>query len=459
MGGKGGRYGGTGLKIQHGPCYYLLRWGTETGVSLDCEKLDRALAYSVIVASPYSVLRMRSSEQLNNLYSQISFPRRTTRTYGAPKRKGATMYDRQERLDHLVWDKNDDDWEQSLDLMRLQSTCRRVENLAGQHFGTPATLVLPLVLGGFNMLYRIRLEGASTDVMVRRPGTSLVPFPEEKTKQEAATANYIAENTEIPVPRHLFCGHDPLLGAFVIMQRVEHRQSMSDRLTTPNDGRSVTHRLDPNVPDATLEDLWTQTARCLVQLAHLTFPRIGALVEENGSYDVAGRPITHNMTDMIRLANVPRAVLPREGTTYQTADEWYTALAEMHLAQLLFQHNDVVSSADDCRNKWVARQIFRRLAKQGRLSVFGFAEDDWSAQSSSRAMASARLSPAPAGSGAFRLWGDDLRTGNILLSDSGKIAAMVDWEFAYAAPTQFILDPPWWLLLDRAETWPTGMDN
>jgi len=164
------------------------------------------------------------------------------------------------------------------------------------------------------------------------------------------------------------------------------------------------------------------------------------------------------MTDMVRLANIPRAVLPPEGKTYGTADEWYVALAEIHIAQLIFQHNDLVLSEDDCRNKYVARQIFRRLAKQGRLSTFGFAEDDWSAQTS-KIMPSTTLSPVPAGSHSFRLWGDDFRAGNILLNDSDNIVAVIDWEFAYAAPTQFILDPPWWLLLGLAETWSSGIDH
>ena len=240
---------------------------------------------------------------------------------------------------------------------------------------------------------------------------------------------------------------------------------MSARLTTPNDDPSVVHHLNPDVDEAALQNLWGKAASCLLQLSHLTFPRIGSLVEVEGegnvkgSYSIAGRPITHNMTDMIRLANIPRCVLPLEGTTYGTADEWYVAFAEMHLAQLVFQHNDAVESADDCRNKFVARQIFRRLAKQGGLSSFGFSEDDWSAQASKGRSGSARLSPAPDGSSAFRLWGDDLRAGNMLLSEADDLVAVIDWEFAYAAPTQFALDPPWWLLLDLAETWPSGIDD
>ncbi|KAF4975973.1 hypothetical protein FZEAL_7300 [Fusarium zealandicum] len=80
----------------------------------------------------------------------------------------------------------------------------------------------------------------------------------------------------------------------------------------------------------------------------------------------------------------------------------------MHLAQLLFQHNDLVSSEDDCRNKYVARQLFRRLAKQGRLSTLGFAQDNWSA----------------------------------------------------AVTKKFVLDPPWWLLFETPEMRrPSGVDE
>jgi hypothetical protein len=379
------------------------------------------------------------------------------------------MYAFQEELDNFVWDKTDEDAHKSLMRMRRTKTCREVERLAGALFGTQATLVSPLIVGGFNVLYRLRLAGdpPTPDVMVRLPNPSLVPFAEEKTAQETATAQFIADNTQIPVPHHLFHGLDRKLGPFVIIQYVESCGSMSARLTTPNEDLSVQHVLNPVVDETLLKDVWAKAARCLVQLSRLTFPRIGALVEVKAdsdgpkSYTIAGRPITHNMTDMVRLANIPRSVLPPEGKTYATADEWYAALAEMHLAQLVFQHNDAVQSADDCRNKYVARQVFRRLAKEGKLSSFGFAEDDWSAQS--RAIKTvdspATLCPAPEGTCNFRLWSDDFRAGNMLLNKADDLVAAIDWEFTYAAPAQFILDAPWWLLLDTAETWEEGIDD
>ncbi|KAF5714064.1 kinase-like domain-containing protein [Fusarium globosum] len=150
-------------------------------------------------------------------------------------------------------------------------------------------------------------------------------------------------------------------------------------------------------------------------------------------------------------------ILPPESQTYTGTDEWYTFLAEMHIAQLVFQHNDLVTSEDDCRNKYVSRQIFRRLARHGKLSSFGFAEDTWSSQSSR--ILPETLSPCPPNSGPFRLWGDEFRAGNVLLDDSDEIAALIDWKYTYAGPTQFILDPPWWLLLETAEMWSPDLND
>lgn len=160
------------------------------------------------------------------------------------------------------------------------------------------------------------------------------------------------------------------------------------------------------------------------------------------------------MNDAVQLAGLPRSIFPPQDKTHGTADEYYTSLAEMHLAQLVLQQNDLVTSADDCRNKYVSRQIFRRLAREGKLSTFGFREDNWSAQSRIMSIIS---SPVPLNEGSFRLYCDDLRAGNILLDDSDNIAAIIDWEFTYSAPGQFSLDPPWWLVLDSPDLWDAGI--
>lgn len=363
--------------------------------------------------------------------------------------------DRQD-YDNLAWDVNDDAWEEAQKYLRLSSTCDLVVSLVARKFGRNATLVTPLRIGGFNILYRVHVEGKSPDVMIRLPCPSLAQFPDEKTIQEAATALFLCQNTQIPVPK-LFCySRESEIGPFIILQHVENDGDMVDALAVPG--------LDPSTPPVLYEDisetqlscLYYRLACCLLQLSQHGFPRIGSLVEADGGlFVVSQRPITQNMNNMLQLANIPRSVLPPRGRTYQTADDWYVALAEMHLAQLVFQHNDLVSSTEDCRNKYVARQLFFKLAKQKKLSNFGFVEDDWSAQSTT----TSSTCPAPDGSGQFRLWCDDMRPTNFLVNQEKEIVAAIDWEFTYAAPTQFVLDPPWWLLLELPEMWSTNIDD
>ncbi|POS74666.1 phosphotransferase [Diaporthe helianthi] len=366
------------------------------------------------------------------------------------------MMSAREDSDNLAWDRSDELWEEALRQVRLSSQCRKIEAFAEKTFGKPATLVTPLIIGGFNVLYPIRLEGSSDSVLVRLPCPNQAVFPEEKTVAEAATATYVAQHTEVPVPTIFHHGVDPDIGPFMIIQDLESRRGMGQALEAPREDLNETAVLDPDISESKLKDLYFKIARCVLQLAQPTFPRIGSLAETGaGSYSVTGRPITLNMSNMVQLSNIPKSIFPPEGTTYETTDAWYVALAEMQMATLIFQHNDMISSEDDCRNKYVARQIFRRLAKQGRLASFGFAEDDWSARSQ---VTRSTLS-MPDGSGSFRLWADDFRPANIMVDDKDNIIGAIDWEFAYVGPTQFVLDAPWWLLLDVPEMWDQGIEE
>jgi hypothetical protein len=157
------------------------------------------------------------------------------------------LYDGQEELDNLVWDKNDEDSEAAQNKLRLNTFCRKVEEFVQHKFGKPAKLITPLMFGGFNVLYCIRVEGMSPDVMLRLPCPSVVQFPGEKTVYEAAIACLLAEKTQLPIPRHLFFGEDSSLGPFIVMQRQENSGSISARLTRPSETPSSPHVLDPNL--------------------------------------------------------------------------------------------------------------------------------------------------------------------------------------------------------------------
>ncbi|KAF4620086.1 hypothetical protein G7Y89_g14737 [Cudoniella acicularis] len=360
-------------------------------------------------------------------------------------------------FDYLAWDKNDEAYEESQKLFRRGSTVRKIESFMTQKFGKTATWVTPIRIGGYNNLYRMKIEGSANNVMIRLPQPNIAQFPNEKTLREAATATFIAQNTQIPVPQVLFHGLESEVGPFVIIQYVENCGSMSHALAMPNETEpTMAHMLNLDLSEEIIGSFYEKVAIHMLQLFEVSFPRIGSLVQnEDSSFTVAARPLTQNMNNMLQLANIPSSVLPPESKTYETANEWYVALAEMHIAQLVFQHNDLVTTLDDCRNKFVARQLFYKLAKEGRLSTFGFAEDDWSVQSDSQPSAL----PAPGGSHSFRLWCDDFRPSNVLLNEERDIVAVIDWEFAYVAPTQFALDPPWWLLLNVPEMWHTDIDD
>ncbi len=364
--------------------------------------------------------------------------------------------------DDVAWERSDEVWEEDMRRARRHSVCCKIEAFASKSFGSAATIVPPLVLGGFNAIYPIRIEDCSDPVIVRCPLPHQALFPEEKTLSEAATAMFLIQHTQTPIPKLLNYGVDTEIGPFLVMQDLKSRRSLCDVLAAPRESLDDTPVLRADIPESKLKDVYRELGSFLLQIAQFTFPRIGSLLETSpGVFDVLTRPTTLNMQALVHQSNIPLSILPAKHTTYPTTNTWYTALADLHLATLLFQHNDIVTSADDCRTKYIARQLFRRLAKQGRLSTFGFADDDWSAQAQSKTLTATLPAPPNSGPNAFRLWADDFRPANILVADdaSDAILGALDWEFAYAAPAQFVLDPPWWLLLQVPELWQEGLED
>jgi hypothetical protein len=247
---------------------------------------------------------------------------------------------------------------------------------------------------------------------------------------------YVAANTTIPVPHVYHYGtaaENPTgLGPFIIMDYIEHHQNMSRELLDPERAADKRPILDPNISAEKLEFLYSQTASILLQLSFLMFPRIGSLVEKEGRtfISVKGRPLIVNMNDLVVHTNAPASILPSQPCA--SASEWYRALADMHMAQLAFQRNDAVEDEGDARDKYVARQLFRKLAAERRLASDPKSDDG------------------------FTLFSEDFRPANILLDEDLRVVGVIDWEFAYAAPTQFSFDPPWWLLLEEPEHWAGG---
>ncbi|KAL3459396.1 hypothetical protein BJX64DRAFT_279197 [Aspergillus heterothallicus] len=293
--------------------------------------------------------------------------------------------------------------------------------------------------GAYNISFRMRYANANTAVIrFPLPGASM--FPEEKVRNEVATMRYISDQTSIPVPfvHHWGSKKDsPLeLSPFIIMDFINHDTNMYDALNTPGCQKEARGMLDPDISEAKLLALFSEVASILLQLSQLSLPRIGSLKQvDDFTWNVTERPLSMPMNTLIQLGSLPQSKLPT--ATFDTTSSYFESLAELHIAHLINQRNDAVHSAEDCRRKLVARYLFRKLARERRLT---------------RKLESFDKGP-------FKLWCDDFRPANILMNEKLEIVGVVDWEFTYAAPVEFSFAPPWWLLIEKPEYWHRGLDD
>ncbi|KAL1896520.1 hypothetical protein Sste5346_004554 [Sporothrix stenoceras] len=362
-----------------------------------------------------------------------------------------------EEYDDLAWDHDDglfQAWRKTLLEEDLQ---RAVAGLISKHQvrSQPIELCAPRK-GAFNIYYRLRYA-QKPDAIARFPIPAYFQYAKEKLDAEVAAMRHVADHTTIPVPfvlHHGTCEESPVgqagpMGPFVVMEWVENTGELCDVLNTPGLTLKDKPLLNPNIPEGTLSHLYGLMADVLLQLSQCTFGAIGALVETpDGTVRAGRRPMSLNMWHLGSLARVPHSVLPDVTTTYATAKDYYQALADMHLQQLSFQRNNAVDSAADARKKYIARQLFRKLAAEDRLA--GCIGTEAAEHNKT---------------GPFTLWCDDLRPANVLVNASdgvgepSAISAVIDWEFSYAAPVDFVQCPPWWLLLVAPEDWKGGLDD
>ncbi|KAG8156759.1 hypothetical protein KVR01_013364 [Diaporthe batatas] len=295
--------------------------------------------------------------------------------------------------------------------------------------------------GSYNANWRVEFEEGSAILHIPMPGRSA--FFDEKIRAEVATMKMIEARTTIPVPHIYHWGYaadNPTgLGPFIIMDYIEHERNLAD-LVLPANNPSWNinlHGMDPNASEETLLKVYRQMANIWLQLSTLEMPCIGSpsFDETSQSFKVHGRPVTENLTGMLMDGGNPRCALPAETKIFATSKEYYSALADMHLAELAFQYNGGIDSYDDCRDKYVARQLFRRLCKDA-----AFLDSDEEEEP-------------------FKLWCDDMRPSSVLLNEHNDVVGVIDWEFAYFAPASFTYDPPWWTILGKFEVWEKGLDD
>ncbi|KAJ5757623.1 uncharacterized protein N7511_006317 [Penicillium nucicola] len=353
-----------------------------------------------------------------------------------PIYKGKLMF-----FDEVLWDKGDEllaSWKSKL---FNQATINEVINLIQQHREGIAHQLFPPQKGAFNMVIRLRfVDGASTVIRLPIPGYSV--FPEEKVQREVSVMRFLERHTDIRVPHILHYGMTDQspgqLGPFIIMEYIENNADLVDALNTPGlllEDRPI---LDPDISPPRLRSVYSDMAGLMLQVAKFSFNAIGCISNNetndlDNEWVVKHRPLSINMNELVQVGGVARADLPQR--TFTSGSEYFLALAELHMVHLSSQEHDAVDSAEDCRMKYIARCLFRKLAREKRLCRFE--------------------------GGPFKLYCDDLRPANILANSNFdyKICGAIDWEFSYAAPADFVYAPPCWLLLERPEYWDKGLND
>ncbi|KAM4065466.1 phosphotransferase enzyme family protein [Hirsutella rhossiliensis] len=354
-----------------------------------------------------------------------------------------------ELYDDEAWDHGEAIFEAMRETLFNEDLYYEIARFVTKHRGGGSPMkFFPPRMGGFNFHYRIQYSDDSS-VIIRFPLPGYFQMAEEKLLAEVAAMRYIAHHTTIPVPFILHFGkadESPgKLGPFLIMEYIENSGDIIDVLRAPEYAPGEKPVLDPGIDEAKLEHMYSQIADIMLQLSKCNFSQIGCLRMRNGDDEDGGggdepaitcRPLSFNMAQLGEIGGVPYFELPSTSKTFSTSSEYYSALADMHLQHLSFQRNQAVKSSEDCRRKYIARQLFRGVAS----SKHGVGSPDTD-------------------SGPFKLWCDDFRPANILVDADHRIVGVVDWEFTYAAPAEFSYSPPWWLLLVMPEEWPAGLDD
>ncbi|BDD57632.1 hypothetical protein MAP00_002979 [Monascus purpureus] len=351
------------------------------------------------------------------------------------------VIERRMKFDDLAWEKSDNVSRSWRDNLFNEKVFREIGGFIIRHRGGPAEELFNPQKGSFNIMFRMKfLDGGSAIIRFPIPGVSM--FPEEKVQREVSVMRFIERHTSIRVPHVLHYGMtegSPAgLGPFIVMEYIENDSDLVDALNTPglqDDERCV---LDPNVPEDRLRSVYGDLADILLQLARKSFNEIGSITnQEDDEFDdewtAAYRPLTLNMNELVQLGGVFPEQLPQ--TNFRTASAYFLALADMHMIHLSMQRNDAIESAEDCRRKYLARCLFRKLAQENRLCSYD--------------------------QGPFKFFCDDFRPANVLAnSQCGfKSVGAIDWEYSYAAPVEFVHSPPSWLLLERPEYWKGGLED
>lgn len=325
-----------------------------------------------------------------------------------------------------------------------------IEKLASKYRNGDKCICVKMNNGSFNWCFKVVFDDG-TEWAVRFPVAGNVMYPEEKVRREVAVMRFMRERTLVPVPEVIAFGmaadnHDPEMGPFIIEEWIDGipLSTIMEELPRPSWGPV----LRKDISDETLYKIYRQISKILLELSMHNFDKIGApsLVEHGdgtNSWQVTSAPMTQKMNEIERGGYVRMdgktsvkynlgvllliIYLDHLSEPFQTVTEYLDSLVQQNITHLRKQRNSV-DDTDDARRKYSLRKRVKSLAPY-------FVSKNYD-------------------SGPFKIICDDFRPGNILVKeDTLEIVAVVDWEWTYAGPYQFLFSPPSWLILENPTSW------
>ncbi|RTE69032.1 hypothetical protein BHE90_016588 [Fusarium euwallaceae] len=250
---------------------------------------------------------------------------------------------------------------------------------------------------------------------------------DEKVEAELATMRYVSAKTTIPVPKvhaYSFSHGSPVGTAFIIMEYIEGQSLQELGFRKVADFDATYYK-----PTRLTKSLYDQLADVYLQLRQLEFPSVGALGVQNPD----GIPLHTRNPDEIQVLHRPLSIevalqefegldpgakLPPK-TTFSTARDFAEFL-------LWLSDNELEKSPDMLMDQWggrnilYARHYFRR-----------FILDTWL--------------DSNANEGPFVLMHGDIlqHPNNLLFNKNVQLVGVLDWEFSYVMPAQFVVPPLW----------------
>lgn len=266
----------------------------------------------------------------------------------------------------------------------------------------PSSNITFLAQGGFNKLYEVECTPPAESLVMR---VSLPVYPTLKTASEVATLRLVATRTDVPVPRiiafdALTGPENPLGFEWILMQRISGVQLGTQWPTMDWEAKiSLVNRI---------ADLMA------TMFAHLRFPQIGSIFE-NGENSSQGDCLPNVVVGQI----VSMAFFWDRRSTYDLPrGPFHSSRAWLESRLLLVSKdcNAILSNEDADEDDVETAETTQELVTRLQRSLPDIFPDTDEGQEH------------------FSLCHDDISQQNILVDNSGHLAALVDWECVAVLP-------------------------